>query len=642
MANDPRRGGVPHGHPTLNNFLGLPVVFNGELLAMVGLANRPGGYDLDLVSQLQPLLHTLGQLVVAHRTDVALAIERANRLAQSELLASVFSHAREGICIASLDGRLLQVNSAFERLLQVDSSDALGRRLWFLRSDSGRRGITAAIWQALREQGFWEGDYEIRTSPHCALNVMLTIARVDGQGEEAHLLIIFHDISQQKRQQRQLLQIAHYDALTGLPNRILFSEKVEWLKQSGFDFMFGVVFIDLDGFKAINDQYGHKIGDALLKKVAMRLTRAMRADDLLSRFGGDEFVGLIQQVPDDLLALEQLMSRLLHAAAKPIYLDGLKMQVSCSIGVTLAHTQDFESVDLLLRQADYAMYQAKIEGKNRFHVFDPAREAWQKDRHSHFKRMRQAMDLNELRVFYLPIVSLRTGEFKGAEALIRWQHPEKGLLSPDQFMPMLTDHMLEVELGWWVIDQVVRDSLVWREQQFECRINLNISAQQMQQLDFNDRLIAKLESIEEGHDIALELEILESSVFESLPNLSEKINQLKSYDIRLAVDDFGTGYSSFDYLKKLSLDTLKIDRSFVMNMLEDSEDQAILASMIALGHAFNLDVVAEGVESIAHGKRLRAMGCDYAQGYGIAKPMPADDLVVWARSWSNQVFGIID
>jgi EAL domain-containing protein (putative c-di-GMP-specific phosphodiesterase class I) len=360
----------------------------------------------------------------------------------------------------------------------------------------------------------------------------------------------------------------------------------------------------------------------------------MRSEDMLSRFGGDEFVGLIQQVPADLSALEQLMHRLLQAAAKPIYLDGVKLQVSCSIGVTLADSQDFESVDLLLRQADHAMYQAKIEGKNRFHVFDPAREALQKDRHTHFQRMRQALAHDELRVFYLPIVSLHTGELKGAEALVRWQHPELGLLTPDQFMPMLVDHLLDVEVGWWVIEQVMRDVQAWRKHGLDLTVNINVSAQHMQQLDFNDRLIATLAAAGLAQPVKVELEILESSVFDAMPNLSEKMNQLKRHHVRLAVDDFGTGYSSFDYLKKLSLDTLKIDRSFVANMLQDAEDRAILASMIALGHAFNLVVVAEGVETLAHGQELRAMGCDYAQGYGIAKPMPADALIGWAQNWS--------
>jgi EAL domain-containing protein (putative c-di-GMP-specific phosphodiesterase class I) len=267
-------------------------------------------------------------------------------------------------------------------------------------------------------------------------------------------------------------------------------------------------------------------------------------------------------------------------------------------------------------------------------VFDPAQEAWQKERHSHFKRMREAMHLDELRVVYLPIVSLTTGELKSVEALVRWQHPEQGLLDPRHFMPIIEDHMVEVELGWWVLDRVLVDIQNWHQQGFDCRVNVNVSSRQLEQGDFNERLIQKLSNYPSSQPIKLELEILESGVFESLPTLSDKINALKAYDIRLAVDDFGTGYSSFDYLRKLSLDTLKVDRSFVANMLDSAEDRAILASMIALGHAFQLDVVAEGVETLAHGKELRAMGCDYAQGYGIAKPMPADQLETWAQSWS--------
>ncbi|AHF02238.1 hypothetical protein THIAE_04455 [Thiomicrospira aerophila AL3] len=563
---------------------------------------------------------------------------------QAALLSSLVDYAHEAVGLVSDTGRLILLNPAFEGFLKFPAQDLLNRRLWFLRSLNGRRGISSQVQQALIEQGVWAGEYRIQTGLYDFRDIMLTLVdlaqNLDAHsGDASYTLVIFHDLSQQKHQELQLKQLANFDKITGLPSRQLFSEKVEWLKQNQQNFKFGLLCIDLDGFKLINDQYGHDIGDKLLKKVAMRLSSKMRSEDILSRFGGDEFLGLVHHVPDDPQLLAILLNRLLAAASEPMTINGIKLQVSCSIGVTLADNHAFESVDILLRQADHAMYQAKIEGKNRYHVFDPAQEAWQKERHSHFKRMREAMHLDELRVVYLPIVSLKTGELKGAEALVRWQHPEHGLLDPRHFMPIIEDHMVEVELGWWVMDRVLTDMQQWQTLGFDCRVNVNVSSRQLEQGDFNERLFHKLSHFNAPQPFKLELEILESGVFESLPDLSGKLNELKSHDIRLAVDDFGTGYSSFDYLRKLSLDSLKVDRSFVANMLESAEDRAILASMIALGHAFHLDVVAEGVETLEHAKQLQTMGCDYAQGYGIAKPMPANELMAWAKTWSIVSFG---
>jgi EAL domain-containing protein (putative c-di-GMP-specific phosphodiesterase class I) len=359
----------------------------------------------------------------------------------------------------------------------------------------------------------------------------------------------------------------------------------------------------------------------------------LREGDTLARLGGDEFVAVLLDL-EDVSSSKPMLNRLLSAAAQPVVVGDHLLQVSASLGITFYPQHEEVDADQLLRQADQAMYQAKLAGKNRFHFFDTEQAKQVRGQHETLDRMRMAMIANEFLLYFQPKVNMRTGMVIGAEALIRWQHPERGLLPPGLFLPDIEDTALAVELGEWVIGSALRTVERWRDQfGLDLPVSVNLGARQLQQRDFALRLreiLAFHPSVRPGD---LELEVLETSALEDLERVSAVIRTCQEMGVKFALDDFGTGYSSLTYLKRLSVDQLKIDQSFVRDMLDDSDDLAILEGVIGLATAFRRKVIAEGVETINHGTLLLQLGCELAQGYGIARPMPADDLPGWIRSW---------
>ena len=433
---------------------------------------------------------------------------------------------------------------------------------------------------------------------------------------------------------RILEHIAHYDALTHLPNRVLLADRMQqaMLQNQRSGESIAVAFIDLDGFKAINDQYGHGTGDKLLITIARRMKAALRESDTLARIGGDEFVVVLTQLKN-VNDCEPMLRRLLDAAAEPIQLEEVVLEVSASIGVTI-YPQDGVDAEQLLRHADQAMYLAKQAGKNCYHLFDVAQDVAVKNKRENLEHIRTALRNNEFVLFYQPKVNMRTGAVVGAEALIRWQHPQRGLLAPATFLPVIENHLLSVELGEWVIATALSQMTEWQSHGLDIPISVNIGALQLQQSNFADRLEELLYLEPEANPKNLELEILETSALEDINQVSAAIHACQALGVSFALDDFGTGYSSLAYLKRLPAELLKIDQSFVRDMLEDSDDLAIIQGIIGLATAFQRLVIAEGVETIEHGQKLLSIGCELAQGYGIARPMPPNLFPEWVKTWS--------
>jgi diguanylate cyclase (GGDEF)-like protein len=392
------------------------------------------------------------------------------------------------------------------------------------------------------------------------------------------------------------------------------------------------VYLDLDGFKTVNDRYGHNAGNQLLISVANAMKHALRESDTLARLGGDEFVAVLI----DLIDVEScvpMLARLLEAAATQVQLDGIVVQSSASLGVTFYPQAEEIGADQLMRQADQAMYKAKLAGKNRYHVFDAAQDSEMRVHHENLERIGLALAQQEFVLYYQPKVNMHSGQVIGAEALIRWQHPEKGLLSPAAFLPVIEDQPLAVRVGEWVIDTALTQIALWQATGLDLPVSVNIGARQLQQSDFVERLKYILAKHPLVNPCSLELEVLETSALADMAQVSQVIEDCAMIGVKFALDDFGTGYSSLTYLKSLRVAVLKIDQSFVRDMLEDPDDLAILEGVIGLAAALKRGVIAEGVETVAHGTALLHLGCELAQGYGIARPMPAEQLPTWAATW---------
>lgn len=518
--------------------------------------------------------------------------------------------------------------------------------LEYFLSESRER-MSAALNAAIDHGQAYDLELEKYTTKGRRIDVRVTCEVTMKDGKPIRLTGIFQDITQQKAEKQALKaayeeleksncllkHIAHYDPLTNLPNRVLLADRMQqaMIHSQRRQQSMAVAFLDLDGFKDVNDQFGHSVGDQLLIDISHRLKLVLREGDTLARIGGDEFVAILTDLNQG-LECEPVLTRLLTVAAEPFIIQGTPIQVSASIGVTI-YPQDGVDADQLLRHADQAMYMSKQAGKNCYHLFDVAHDAAIKTQRDDLTQIRQAMLNQEFVLFYQPKVNMRTGKVIGAEALIRWQHPQKGLLAPGAFLPIIENHVLSIELGEWVISTGLSQIAQWKEMGLSLPVSVNVGALQLQQSNFSERLARLLNIHPESIAPFLELEILETSALGDIAQISNVIHTCQALGVSFALDDFGTGYSSLSYLKQLPAKMLKIDQSFVRDMLEDEGDLNIIKGIIGLATAFNRNVIAEGVETIAHGNMLLSLGCELAQGYGIARPMPAKDIPSWIQTW---------
>ena len=561
--------------------------------------------------------------------------ERKQAEAKLQLAASVYRHAREGIMITSEAGAIIDVNAAFSIITGYSREEVLGKNPRMLSSGRHGKEFYNALWRSLTEKGHWYGEVWNKRKNGEIYAVLQTISTVQDELDgSSKYVALFSDISVLKENERKLENLAHYDVLTTLPNRVLFADRLHqaMVQAQRRGQLLAVVYLDLDGFKAINDKYGHPVGDQLLFALAARMKQTLREGDTIARIGGDEFVAVLLDL-DEVASSVLMLTRLLAAASQATHIGDLTLQVSASLGVTFYPQQEEIDADQLLRQADQAMYQAKLTGKNRYHVFDAEQDRSVRGHHESLDHIRRGLSEGQFVLYYQPKVNMRTGTVVGAEALIRWQHPERGLLPPGMFLPLIEDNPLSIEIGEWVINSALNQWSLWQAEGLDIPISVNIGARQLLQVDFVERLRKLLASHPTVKAGSLEMEVLETSALEDLALVSEIIEECRGLNVSFALDDFGTGYSSLTYLKRLSVAQLKIDQSFVRDMLIDPDDLAILEGVLGLANAFRREVIAEGVETIEQGEMLLNLGCDYAQGYCIARPMPAADFPAWAKAW---------
>jgi diguanylate cyclase (GGDEF)-like protein/PAS domain S-box-containing protein len=557
-----------------------------------------------------------------------------------KLAASVFSHAGESIVITDASGTILDVNNTFSRTTGYSREEAVGKTPRIVQSERQSSEFYVDMWQALVTENYWSGEIWNRRKNGEVYAEIKTISAVhDKHGITTHYVALSNDITPMKEHQEQLERIAHYDVLTNLPNRSLLADRLSqaMLQCSRHAQSIAVVFLDLDGFKHVNDAHGHDVGDELLIALSLRMKEALRDGDSLARIGGDEFVVVLA----DLVKVkdyEPVLERLLLAASEPITVDGIVLNVSASIGVTL-YPQDNVDADQLMRHADQAMYVAKESGKNRYHLFDTIQDNAVKLELESLDAIRSALDNHQFVLHYQPKVNMKKGTVTGVEALIRWQHPERGLLNPIDFLPVIENNPMMIEMGEWVIDTALTQISQWQTMRLNLPVNtsVNIAAVQLQQPDFTQRLTKLLAAHPDVEPRHLELEVLETSALEDVNNVSTIMNACMTLGVNFALDDFGTGYSSLTYLRRLPANLIKIDQTFVRDMLNDPDDLAIVEGVIALAKSFKRNVIAEGVETIEHGTALLQLGCELAQGYGIARPMPASDIPAWVTDWKPDI-----
>jgi diguanylate cyclase (GGDEF)-like protein/PAS domain S-box-containing protein len=578
-----------------------------------------------------------GELRAANEALQRDLVRRQRNEAELKLAASVYLNTMDAVMIIDPQRRVVSVNPAFVDLTGYTSEQALGQASSLLHSERQTADFYDQQWAALVRDGRWQGELWSRHRDGQAFLAWVTIVMVpDRDGRPERYVCVFHDLTELRRKDESIRHMAFHDSLTGLPNRALLHDRLGQaiaIAQRDKELL-GLMFIDLDRFKAVNDSFGHETGNSLLKEVAHRLRKCVRKSDTVARLGGDEFVVLLRrvEVPQNYGVVAQ---KIINSLSQPVHLEGHEMQVGASIGIACYPDDGLEAVDLT-KHADAAMYAAKAAGRGTYRYFQPAMTAKAAQRLQLEMQLRNAVPNRELELFYQPKVSLNTRRACGVEALVRWRHPVLGLVPPMDFIPLAEATGIIEQLGDWVLEEACRQSRAWADQGLgRIQIAVNISARQLQ----GDGLVDRIAALTQQHGIQpsdLEVELTESVLMANPQEISGVLTRLRELGVVVAVDDFGTGYSSLAYLRRLPIDVLKIDRTFVMNADRDEGDAQVVKLILALGQALKLAIVAEGVETEGQAEFLRASGCTTAQGYLFSRPQPAAQIEGWLREHSHE------
>lgn len=563
--------------------------------------------------------------------------ERKKTEEQLRLAASVFQGSTDGIIITDPQGKILDVNAAFTEITGYTHKEALGKTPNILKSDRHRLDFYQNLWKNLKEKGSWRGEIWNRRKSGEIFPIWETISAVkNADGLTTHYVGIFSDITTVKRAEERLHYLAHYDPLTGLPNRLLFRDRLDRaITQASRSLRpVALMYLDLDGFKIINDSLGHRIGDELLIQMSARIREGLRDGDTLARLGGDEFAVILPDIQDSQGA-SGAARRIIQNLAKPFTLDRHEVVVTASIGVTL-FPMDGRDKDLLLQYADIAMYHAKEAGRNNFQFYTAEMNVRALERLKLENSLRLAVEQKQFILHYQPRVDLRRRRLIGMEALVRWEQPEYGLISPSKFIPIAEETGLIVPLGEWVLRTACRQAKEWTESGLgSLRVAVNLSSRQFRQPDLVDMIAGIL--TETGlNPNQLELELTESMIMQDVDLVIDLMTKLKKMGLYLSIDDFGTGYSSLNYLKRFPIDILKVDQSFVQDMTENPGDRDIVRAIIALGHSLQLTVLAEGVENEHQLILLLQEDCDEVQGYYFSRPLTTEEFalrVLQGQGW---------
>ena len=569
-------------------------------------------------------------------SDMRIAHER------QQLAESLFQHLHEGLLITDANHRVLEVNPTFTEITGHAREDLLGTVPSLMRpAEAGSDADVQleAMRLSLEAGGTWRGEMldQRRNGEPCLLQVTVSVVRNPNGSVRNHVLAIA-DVTRARRQLEQLQRQAHFDELTRLPNRVRLAQMLQAALHTSQreGSLLTVCYLDLDHFKPVNDRFGHDSGDRLLLELANRMRRSLRSwaggDDVVARIGGDEFVLLLRTTT--LEESRHAVERVLQQVCQP-YTLGMgtaPVTVTASIGATVYPLDDADA-ETLLRHADHAMYGAKQAGRNGYLFFDAEHDRRAEARFVALGRVQEALDANEFRLYFQPKVDMRSGSVLGVEALLRWKHPEQGVVPPAQFLPLIENTGLSVSVGNWVLQHGIEQLAHWMRLGLDITLSINISARHLQEPLFAQHLAGLLSKYQTPVAQNLIIEVLETAALADVDYTCDLMEECRALGVRFALDDFGTGYSTFTYLKRLPIDMLKIDRSFVINMLSDRQDLAIVEGVIGLSQTFGCTVVAEGVETPEQATKLIQIGCDVGQGNGIAAAMPADEVPGWVRSY---------
>ncbi len=542
-----------------------------------------------------------------------------------ELAALIFNNTSQAMMISDANNNIISVNPAFTQITGYTEEEVSGRNPSVVRSDKHDTAFYREMWSAVNDDGRWSGEIWNRRKNGNTYPQMLSINTIkDPQGNIEQYIALFSDISEKKKEEALIEKQANSDLLTELQNRRMFlvglEQEISRSKRSGA--AFALLFIDLDHFKEVNDGLGHEMGDLVLIEASRRIKEQIRASDIVSRFGGDEFTVILPEIKGT-IGVEHTAQSIIRSLKRPFRVNSHEIYISASVGIAL-YPNDAADMNELLKNADQAMYQAKHSGRNRFNYFTASMQNSAQQRQHLLHDLHDALELGQFQLYYQPILDLKTEKIIKAEALIRWNHPVRGLVCPDDFVALAEQSGLIIEIGDWVFKEALQQTKKWQQyydKNFKVSIN-NSPVQFRSSMDLNDWF---------GHMEALGLssqnsviEITESMLTESNSNIDDKLSRCRDAGFEIAIDDFGTGYSSLSYLKKFNVDYIKIDHSFIHNLSADSSDTALCKAMILMAHTLDIKVIAEGIETLQQREILTSMGCDYGQGYLFHKPMPAE------------------
>lgn len=568
--------------------------------------------------------------MICYALDIS---ERKKTEEWMRLAAKFLDNTTEALLVTDAAGTIIEVNTAFEEMAGFSRQEVLGQNPRILKSDRHDKAFYDKMWDQLRTKGHWQGEIWDRRKNGEIYPKWLSISAVnDERGNLTHYVAISADISDVKQNQERLEYLAHYDQLTGLPNRLLFNDRLQQaIRQASRDQQqVAVIVLDLDRFKEVNDSLGHSAGDALLVKVAALLNSNIRASDTVCRMGGDEFI-IMMPAAGEADTVIDIVQKLINAFSQPFLINGNTVYITPSIGISM-YPQDSQTQETLIKNADTAMYHAKREGRNNFQFYQESMYNAVLERLTLKNRLHQALEKGEFQLFYQVKVDSVTEEVVGAEALIRWLHPKDGFINPGRFIPLAEESDLILTIGQWVIREACVQSMMLQKIGLApINISVNLSARQLHQQNMPEIIESILR--ETGLPAKyLSVEITESMLMQDVENTIKTLAAIKQMGLGIAIDDFGTGYSSLNYLKRFPIDTLKVDRSFVMDIAKDDDDRAVIVSIIGLAHNLKLKVVAEGVETREELEFLKAHDCDMIQGYYFSRPLPLQDFAAFLKA----------
>ncbi len=556
------------------------------------------------------------------------------RLAEQKqkLASSVFENVLEGLIVTDSECGIVSVNPAFTRITGFNEQDVIGQNPRILKSDQQTDEFYRLMWSTIEETGRWAGEIINRHKNGENYPYWLNITQLfNGNNEVTHFIGTYTDIRQLKASQQQLLHLAHHDALTHLPNRNLFNDRLHQAIKRAHreDCQVAILFLDLDHFKHVNDTLGHSLGDEMLRLVASRLQQQLREGDTVARLGGDEFIVLLDKL-DETGDAALVARKLSGAFERPFVIEGRELYVGASIGISL-YPEDGKDADTLVKNADVSMYKAKEMGRNNYQFYTEKLTRVSSEMLQIGSELRHALELGQMEVYYQPQVSLHKSKIYGAEALLRWNHPDLGMVSPAKFIPIAEESGLILSIGEWVLNQACMQAKLWHDENLPIGwVAVNISGVQVRRSGIVDVVNKALnDSGLPAHK--LELELTESFIMGQAEHSIDILNKLKQLGVSMSIDDFGTGYSSLSYLQRLPIDRLKIDQSFLVDVPQNENNAVIVRAIIALGQSLQLPIIAEGVETVEQQMFLNSTGCELAQGYLYSKPISATEFSAWLR-----------